>query len=475
MSCSCPSREFPTIAAMSAAGPLLADGALVTTAGPRAARWTLSKSSSLSPDGIRVIAAQGGGVWLRDLITGAPGAASVSAWFVASNGDDNADGLDVTSPVAHLDEVLARIGAQTVDGAQTPVVVISLDTSYVDAADKLIALHLANGATVVIFGTRVMAATATITAVTPWDDGTATIGSYTLSADLSAYLGRFMRVVSGPNQGLRSPIAKALGGNTFRGLWMNPNTYAVGEPAIGDIVEVLSIPKLSGNVRIQAIGDGTIGFQDVEVGVVGADHSVRALEAGVTFLSCIVHGLDFYEGVTLGIVAGCVTYDCRAYAEVQTFGSLHLSGGGAYLAARGNGVIQVVDRTLIQGGPLQVGHLDEGPGHVLSLPLSFLTGQGPGTLAVADYAGDAMIVTPGSTVTAQALVYARDALVPGSGNGYRVLSGGSVFYAPSPALPPQLVGSLPANPYFIAGQSMSSLPPGGYADATTGARMAPIA
>jgi hypothetical protein len=421
----------------------IADGAIVATAHPRAALWRRDRTSTLTADGLAVLAAADTGYWVRDLVAGAPGAAAVAAWYVDTGaGDNSAAGTAAETPVRDVEEVLYRIGQQPVGaGGSTTLINITGDTP---ARAIEINVNLVDNGILAFVGTKtVLDATHTISAHTDWAPATGVIGSYTLSGapnlTNSGWVGKFCRINAGARTGWKSPIVKDLGSGVFRGNFGQQSDYSAVEPVNADPVSIYSPSKFGGNVTVRAKGLGTVFFQDLDIGVVGADHSTICTEGQVVFLACTVRGLDAYQGTVIVTVALCQVIECRAYGYIQAHASSFSSVGGATLAARRSGVISIATRCLAVGTVI-VGHGTEGRGQlIVSAPLG-----------IADYNGDGLIVWPASLVTATDVVFLRDKASV-SANGFHILAGGGFYYSTGKL--PVAAGTAPTVEVLLASTS----------------------
>ncbi len=341
-----------------------------------------------------------------------------------------------------ITEVLCRLGKQAIDGYGVGTVVVYLDGDFI--GPLTIDVKLKNDGVLAFVGTRTVISSHTITAVTPFNTATGVVGSYTLSGapDLTGLIGKFVRINAGPRLGNKTSIVKALSAGVFRGTWADQAADgAAVEPVVGDTVDIYSVSKIVGDVRINSSPSGTNGgtvvFQDVELGTPGADHSVVVSGRQVTFIACRIYGLDVYEGVSLATLNVCHVTECRSYGFVNCQGSAFATVGGTNLSARGRGIVEVSTRCLVQGGGMTAGHATEGPGHLrLGAPV-----------ACVDYAAPGLVVFPGATAQLDDTLTLRDSA--SSGLGVQVKSGGQVFYATGK--PIVIVGTTPTNDYSVGG------------------------
>jgi hypothetical protein len=394
------------------------------------------------------------GVWVRDLTIGEPGAASRSNWFVNTiiGNDDNASGAD-DFQLASIQEVLYRIGDQPIDG-QDPtlihdngsgIVYVYIGGSFTEPLT--VDLKFTNDGSIAFVGGRTVVTSHTISAVTAWNDATGVIGSYTVSgtALASGAAGKFARINAGPRVGNKGPISKVITpgvGGVFRANFADQATNgAVLEPQVGDTIDVITYTPIAADIRIRSSVSGTNGgtvyFEACELGIPGQDHSVVVESGQASFTACTLHGLDFYEAVTDGLLNTCMLNECRSYGFVQASGCTFGTVGGANLSARGRGIFTVQTRCLVQGGGLTAGHATEGPGHI----------RCAAPVACADYIGSAAMVFPGSTIVLSDVLTARNSAV--APVGIQVMSGGQFLYATGKA--PVIVGTNPTTDYKVGG------------------------
>jgi hypothetical protein len=406
--------------------------------------WLYMPDDTGTPDGVTRTAAVGGGNWVR-AAWGKPGATGTSNYYVQSTGDDANSGLasGASTALTTPQEVLRRIGTEHI---ATNNITVHLADNYTPSF--AINVNTDNGWTLNFRGTRNVLNSYVLAARTAW--AASTIGDYTLTGAPNLTTLGYAKTRHATVQGstLQSPIGKDLTSGKFRGTWFDTNAYTKGEPtATTDTIDVYSMPKLGGDVYVQNNGYGYVQFTDLDVGNVGAPHSVQCIAGSHWFQGCNVHGLDVYEGVWLCVLAASQTFDCRSYGLLQTYAALCDTGGGAALAARGRGQVEIIAPTVVQGETLTVGHSQDGPGDVNVLDW----------LAFADYPAAAVVVYPGSTVRASVKIWGTSS-VSAAPVGYKVFGGGAIRYASG--LAPGLGGTLPTAQTIVGGTTvaLASLP-----------------
>lgn len=162
----------PNIAALSAlpaAGLTENAQARVLTTGDL---WVLDRTSACGADGITIVPANGGGLWLRQLEPN-PKWACQGTWYISNAGNDENDGATPATPIQTLAELNRRLGADynEWDGgiAQGPftnaIRVFILDD--LDPVNDPLRIHafLREDSSLAFIGTPVVVASGSITAV----------------------------------------------------------------------------------------------------------------------------------------------------------------------------------------------------------------------------------------------------------------------------------------------------------------------
>lgn len=423
---------------------------------PQNSLWYYYPSSTLTANGITVVDALGGGSWVRDIQRGCPGwNLNAEVWIDSGSGDDNNDGLTDVSAIATIEEFLYRMGNQVVDGNTVGTMIVWLTGSFDNNYD--IHVDVVNDGALIISGTKqyynwVLIASQTISAVTPWNGATQTSGRYTLNGTpnitAQGWVGAILRINSGPHLGYWSPISKDEGSGVFRGIFVDYQTFNVVEPSVNDTFELFAPIKIGGNVTVRNNGSGYIYFQYCNIGVVGANHSVRILAGGVSMVACILHGCDAYNPVWDISMVGCYCIEHRAYGASSALGTVYDSVGGTALSARGGGNIHVFDTTLVQNYPISIGTFLEGPATLCTT----------GILAVEDYAAiganEGCVLSPGSHATLANYMWTKHPSAGGL-NGYHLFPGSTLSY--NPGFVPAIAGTTPTNPYLIGGTTKSAI------------------
>jgi len=387
--------------------------------------WVYAPDSTLAPNGISVISAQGGGCNIR-LAGGTPGFFDAPYYQVDfANGDDAADGID--NPLRTLDELSARLGMQQVPPGVILFVYL-LGTPPVGPTKLLVnTSDITSG--IAFLGERTTEATFTLSAVVSWNDGVGAVGTYTCAGapDLSVYRRAMVRLATGASAGARAILTEQPAVGQFYASFTSKTTPRNVEPAVGDTIEIVTLTRLNGDVSIEVLGDGVVYFQDCDLGAAD-NHSVKVNGGYAKFVTSIVRGLDALNG-TAEVLCGGV-YEIHSDALAALYGTTHLSVGGSALEARAGGTILTNLRTYLYGYGMSAGAALSGGGQIIA----------SGPLMVQNPTSDtSFYVFPGGQIVALEYAWVRaDAVVA---NGIKVFSGGRFLYAAGKA--PAAFGTAP--------------------------------
>lgn len=350
------SSGVSTITDISAEGNGLTDGTVKFTAPPRAAMWILNRNADLSlADGIRYIAAVGGGLWIRDITLGSPGANFQDTWYVDfDNGDNTADGLTPATALASTDEVQARWGQQVIDGAITPVVIVNVAGN--SSATHVFAPVMTNIALVYFVGTRTdtPGLSGTLTTYQNWNAATKTQCEFSWSSLPSTWTaGQFLAL---PSLGNVSVIAgKDVGSKTAVSCdaFDGDNWISVDGAAVG--FQGYTFNSLTGKLKLSPAGNGVLVFQDIQLGNADAiDLHWLQIDgrdsAQVTFVGCRIYGVDTFND-NLAAAVGCYIVGWRNYGRDALQGTIHDSVGGAIYRVHENAFSDIWDHVLLFGIP----------------------------------------------------------------------------------------------------------------------------
>jgi hypothetical protein len=254
---------FATIAALGAAATAGLDDQSVAWVCTVADEWVLHKSGTLSTatvDGITCIAALDGGRWIRqgkaseEWIRLSKTGAGVATWFInGTTGSDEATGITAGAPIRTGAELDRRIhGLMYREGE---VVTITVAAAPADGVLPITFNSYSSGQaeTLRIVGTRVVAASGSVTAATAQASGTDTQGDVTLSVDVSAHLGKYIRFFSaGPTFRCSSWLADGSGLGPYQLFTtVDENGAAptsIVTPVAADTFEVYNFPAFDLNV-----------------------------------------------------------------------------------------------------------------------------------------------------------------------------------------------------------------------------------
>lgn len=446
----------PSVAALSTLGTGLPNGYVVEVTGNQASLWTLGPADNGVPTSVTRAPSDDGRTWYRDTVRGTPGTASQQFWYIDPvSGHDTNDGLTPGTALQTWDEFSARLGDQVIDGYDpnlpgTIMYVQFLNGRTYIAGDQMdVRAHFTNKGGLAILGTKTTVVSDTIAAVTPWAAATGVIGAYTLTTNTTAsHVGQMIEVSSGPNQGVKTPIAKSTGAKQFRGNFFAQDTGVPTDPSVSDPVNIYTVTQILGEVHVEALGDGTVYFQDIELGVISSPHSVVFRTGQIQAIACILHGCDIWQDCDFATVQLCLTYDFRVYGYCIEWGNVHMSTIGTALDVRAGGTVIIYGQTLVQSYGVVVGHQLEGVGTlVVSDP-----GDGGGPLAVADYSTQGFLIYPGSTLVCHDYIFCRDSV--SSAASYQVMAGGLLAY--DSAVKPLTAGTAATQFSIIGGTTKAS-------------------
>jgi len=448
------------------------NGTKVMVTFPRSMTCVLDKNSTIIADNLRYFAATPSGIWIRDIAAGAPGACEVLNWYVSSSvGNDNNDGLTNITALASIEELQYRIGNQPIDGNTVGIVFVNLLSDFNDGRQYSFNFNFIHDGGIAFIGQKNIQATHIISSVTQWDEITGVIGAYTLtgSPNLSSNVGMFARISASANSsaiGRKTLIVRTPSTGVFNGNFIDQSTTLVAEPIVGDTIQIYTLTKLGGNIVINSNpvvfnSGGGIYFQDVDMGIVGSNHSVTIGSGSVSCIACILRGCDVQPGVNQLSLTVCATYDLRAYSFLTLYGTIMQSGGGALLDVRNNATANSYTRSWVYGNTFSIGNASDGGGMFCAV--------GPFVVShVNSVNNNAIIVFNRSN-----LVIGSKFLIiesPSLTNGFYVRPGGGIYY-PS-ATTPIFSGTLPTNKFKI-GSTVTSTLGSGIRDTNSSAEMVP--
>ena len=362
-------------AALAAVGTDLADGTVAMVEGPRASRWTLmtmpapDETAGASATWVNYALADDGRVWVRDLAIGTPGAARQAIWYIdPTSGNDAADGNTPGTALRTLDELLARIGEQTIAIAITVTILGDLpgrNTSDWPGGNYTIRLNTEGTASGITFiGGTTVVDTYSVSTATAWADATQTRGEYTLTG-LPNLVGlsleeRWVKISGGARDGAEAQLVNATALGAFCANFHKASTWSDVEPQVGDTIQFCD-PMSFGNVpvTVEVNGLGSVTFEHFEIGKLFEFHSVVVARGKAMFKGCRLRGLDVGRDAYVTLSA-CSTYHCTSYGELDMYGGAHFSSP---ITAARSGVINTSSRFCTRLFGISVGTSTDGPGH----------------------------------------------------------------------------------------------------------------
>lgn len=275
-------------------------GVIVLTL-PSTQPFFLNPNSTLTPDGITVIAAIGGGNWERALASGSPDAQSQVNWFIDPiNGNDENTGLTVPTAIKTAAELFRRwgtTGTVAAPGAATIFVNILSDLPSTDPisgagfrfGDGQLVVIQATDASVLATGTAFNVIAQNPATNTPWQ-----IQGNGGTFNFTPYVGNRIRIVGGPNNGATCSILAATDGGL---------TAIVDKP-----ITLPPASPLTFQVGISAISTGDT-FNIIQQVRVALDQITIPYQSETSFPQCTFSNLqivgelsepNFPQGMFLG-------------------------------------------------------------------------------------------------------------------------------------------------------------------------------
>lgn len=270
----------------------LTSGAVAQSRSPRAT-WVLQlDDATAAAEGL--VIANGSARWFRVAATDA-GYQHTTEWWVRSSGDWRAAGTSAEAPTTP-DELVRRLNGQL--SVQTLVNVlddIDLPALVFDAPVEPNAWLELDGA-----AGRTTLATGTVTAHTL--AAVNVRGSLTASIDLTAHVGRMLRVTSGPRAGTTFAILGAAGGGGVEVLVPQGTPYYGDAVTLqsGDAIAVEQLPQITS--KVHCAGSFAANFTNLDFATIDG-HSIWVESRTWFFNACTIGSLDAYGGV--GQLLGC--------------------------------------------------------------------------------------------------------------------------------------------------------------------------
>lgn len=352
--------------------------------------WLLNRESTLTPDGITVAAALGGGNWVRQLTTSAEWK-SRTVWHIDAFGNDENDGATLFTALATVAEYYRRTGT-----GGPPGVVVHIDSAITQDILSLEpenpndpytpAVTFIGGTTVIYSGT-----VSGVVSYDPISGGGGVIGTFSdaglpVSFTASGLVGKKMILTSGANAGAVGYIAKETVAKTavFSPLWDNGN-FTTAEPLVGDTYDVVETTEVTG--AFVKSGSGYAVLQDLRFNSENViDVHIRAGTCEMRFCELIGRGSGGYvvEQGGFGSALGCRIASDGFESDV----SGTMSCFGAFFDGFGvtchNGTIAIAYPTLI---------LNAGGDNAIKIDdAGFMRLEAGGWLAIADTTSGGAIV-----------------------------------------------------------------------------------
>lgn len=419
-------------------------------------RYQPAPDAGFVVDGVTVLAAQGGGYWVRDAL-GSPGAGLVTAWFVDSvQGDDANDCRHAGSASApggagackDLAEVLRRFGTQPITALS--FVYLSGDFS----ANSYVFSTLGTLGFPYFIGERIYTGAdggpyfqGRITGYVGWDGGAHQEGVVTVGplvdggpaldpSTLNTLNGYALEVVDGGIPGL----GVLIGPQTDAGTFISPGgsvtqTFGPEEPSIGDVVQAYRLTPISTAPGATAVFTGGAVLENVSIGStthsVSVSSSIPGPWGSIELDSCMVAGLDVFDGSWVFSYGSALRFNTHVYGRAQFTSTLTQS-----LLVRSNGTLELDENNVTVTGGIWSGEYD-GFGHIIL--------SGPSM--VANYSSPCLHLSDGVRANIKGYFWCRNSL--GAQPALKVESGSMALYVSGFA--PAAVGTVATAPWIIGG------------------------
>jgi hypothetical protein len=297
--------------------------------------WFLDKNSTLSTDGITVIATNSGtGRWIR-MIQSHLSWRKQAAWYIdQASGDDENDGSTAGTALASHEEFQRRVADE--DQPIDVDMVVTFTSDYTGDIENTVSVsQVTQYGSITYQGQRTVIFSGTVTAVTPWATGT-TAGTFSDSALATSFtssggLNKLCVLTSGTNSGAASWLTRETVAKTIRySGFFSDSTFAQSDPDMGDSYEVVSLTEITG--KITQVGDGFTTFKNISLQPTGGfDAQIQIYGGYVAFTYCDIEitssgGMQFSAGGTFGhglfaskinVTAGTIRFfqtECTIYS-----------------------------------------------------------------------------------------------------------------------------------------------------------------
>jgi hypothetical protein len=268
--------------------------------------WYLDKTSTLTADGITIIAASGGtGRWIR-MIQSHLSWRKQTAWFIDQGaGDDENDGAALGTALASHDEFQRRVADE--DQPIDVDMVVTFSANYTGDIENTVSVsQISPYGSITYSGQRTVAFSGSITATTPWTTGT-TAGTLTdsglaVSFAASGGLGKLCVLTSGASSGAASWLTLESVAKTVRySGFFNDSTFAVTDPNATDTYDVVDLTQITG--KVTQVGDGYTVFKNIAFRSPGGfDTQVQVYGGYLAFTFCDIecNTMNYSGGGTFG-------------------------------------------------------------------------------------------------------------------------------------------------------------------------------
>jgi hypothetical protein len=344
----------PNIAALMALPTATIDDGGVVSVKSVMDMFMLDKTSVLVPDGITVVAALGGGNWLRLEVPSQKWILQPTWYIDPVAGNDENDGFTAVTPLQTFAEWKRRVG-QRLEVAQT----LNIQS---DIAEDMVFDHEGTiGVYVVVQGFRTVLYSGAVTAQQPWQvtppvsDGQITDAAIPVSWTASGLVDKMVVKTSGVGVGSCGWIAKDMGAKAARySPLIDANTFTVYDWSVGETFDVVDLTKVSGNFIV------TDSAQVIPIDL----HFMNAIGASSSFITsaeglCFPIYCEIETSFTQCIQGGYVDYiGCRIapdtnrlYCSWSSSSWLDACLVKARITGEEDGVVGVLRNSLAQGVP----------------------------------------------------------------------------------------------------------------------------
>jgi hypothetical protein len=300
----------------------LTDGTLVFV---RTVRdfFRLQKPSTLVPDNITVVAASGGGNWLREMLSDASWLYQATWFLNSSTGDDENDGLTSATSLRTHTELERRWSSDRSKRLEQDTVV-TITGNVDNARDAVIGMSPRAGFTLRYVGVPTVQRAATLTAATASNPAANIQQTVTDAAiaNWAAHLGQRIELANGAVTGIGLAVSAT---EALTGYFIIPDAAgtngSVYTPAGDEAYEVQTVPTFTRGVSVSCPNEGTIVIESMGLAAV-----TLVMLRRVHFLGCISANW-FLQGGRWTQWTSCiwtVGTTLPRSCEYRTIGGLHI-------------------------------------------------------------------------------------------------------------------------------------------------------